>query len=226
MFSCFLQFHRKKKQQCKHASCVFSTPLKQHTHLFLKVHHSRGEPSRWSSPCPSLAARLSQWRGLKNEQEHETVAFVQASKQQKRGGAGDNCIFQASRQQKRAGTRDCCIFSSFQTAKPSSNTRMLQLFKLLDSKNKQEHQNVAFVQASRWQKRAGTRDCCIRFKLLHNKTEREHETIAFVKLLDGKNEQEHKTIAFVSSLQTAKSSGNTRLLYLFKLYLSLSFPSL
>ena len=75
--------------------------------------------------------------------------------------------------QKQAGMQDFCIFCSFYTAKTSGNarllhflklldsksggnTRLLHFLKLLDSKNEREHETVAFFEASRQQKRAGT----------------------------------------------------------------------
>ena len=96
------------------------------------------------------------------EREHEIVAFVHISGQQK----------------KRAGTRDFRILLHCQTAKTSGIARLWHFFIPLDNKNKREHKTVAFLSLLDCQnerehetvaffklldskKRAGTRDCCI-----------------------------------------------------------------
>ena len=46
-------------------------------------------------------------------------------------------------------------------ARTSRATRLLHFLGLLNSKNQTDHETVAFFEASRQQKRAGPRDCCI-----------------------------------------------------------------
>ena len=49
----------------------------------------------------------------KNEQEHEAVAFFEVLDSKKQREHETVAFFNTSRQQKRAGTRDCCIFTHF-----------------------------------------------------------------------------------------------------------------
>ena len=116
----------------------------------------------------------------KNKLDHETVAFFEASRQQKRARPRDCCIFHTSKHQKRASQRTSQK-SNFDRP-PKTGVPVLQSYLKRTifrpsrgggpqesfsgrlspgSKIKPEHETVTFFEAFRQQKRARPRDCCI-----------------------------------------------------------------